>query len=196
MKTERLIIYYNTGASKRVPVRWSGRVIPEHLYFIVHTDYTPDSITIYASEHKLDSIKAVYTEALNYVGFRDTLRVECGLKKIEGVKMIPNRLAITFYTDVLTEASVDDIPIKGINMPEGKVLRTFPSRATVSFVTGVNNFRTLNKNDFEVVADYKEIMNRPSEKCNLYLRRTPTGISRATLSTTQADYLIEEEQTP
>ena len=32
MKTDGLTIYYNTGASKRVPVRWTGRVMPEQMY--------------------------------------------------------------------------------------------------------------------------------------------------------------------
>ena len=193
MKTDGLTIYYNTGAKKRVPVRWTGRVMPEQLYYISHVGYTPDSVTIYASERKLDSIKVIYTEALNYTGFRDTLNVTCRLQRTEGVKVVPNEIGITFFTDVLTEESIENIPVKGINMPEGKILRTFPSRVTVSFVTGVNNYRQINAADFTVVADYNEIMQHPSEKCNLYLRHTPEGISRATLLTTQADYLIEQD---
>jgi hypothetical protein len=196
MKTERLTFFYNTGASKRVPVRWSGRVIPDHMYFISHVGYSPDSVTIYASQHLLDSINVLYTEQLNYAGFRDTLSINCRLKKIEGVKTVPDRLDVTFYTDVLAEVVIEDVPVRGINMPEGKVLRTFPSKVKVSFVTGVNNFRNISKDDFTVVADYNEIKQHPSEKCNLYLRRTPPGISRATLVNTQADYLIEETSEP
>lgn len=193
IKTERLNIFYNTGASKRVPVRWSGRVIPEHLYFISHVGYSVDSVTVYAAERQLDSIKTVYTEPLNYAGFRDTLSISCRLQRSEGVKVVPDRINVTFYTDVLAEVSIDDVPVTGINMPEGKVLRTFPSRVKVTFVTGVNNYKSLKASDFTVVADYNEIMQRPAEKCNLYLKRTPSGISRATLQQTQVDYLIEEE---
>lgn len=192
MKTEGLRIYYNTGASKKVPVKWTGRVIPEHMYFIAHVGFKPDSITIYASKHMLDSIRTVYTEQLNYVGFRDTLNITCGLQKIEGVKMVPNRVNVVFFTDVLTEESVDNVPVTGINMPEGTVLRTFPSRVKVRFVTGVNNYRNISASDFTIIVDYNEIKAHPSEKCNLYLRHTPPGISRATLETTQADYLIEQ----
>ncbi len=196
IKGEGLHIFYNTGTSKRVPVRWSGHVTPEHMYFISHVEYSSDSVTIYASEHMLDSIKSVATEPLNYTGFRDTLSISCRLQKMKGVKIVPNRLNITFFTDVLTEESIEDIPVEGINMPEDKVLRTFPSRVTVSFVTGVNNYRNLKASDFRVVADYNEIMAHPSEKCNLHLQRTPSGISRATLLTTQADYLIEQVTQP
>lgn len=193
VKPERIDFYFNYGEKKLVPVRWSGRVIPEELYFISDVDYSSDSITIYAAPEKLDSINMVYTEQLNYVGFRDTLSISCQLAKMQGVKMVPERINLKFMTDVLTEESIDGIPIQGINMPAGKVLRTFPSKVRVHFVTGVSVFRALTPNDFYVVADYNELKNNPSPKCNIYLRRVPDGISRAKLDLKEVDYLIEEQ---
>ena len=49
-KPEKLEFFYNYGTNKKVPVRWSGRVIPEELYFISRVDYSPDSVTVYASD--------------------------------------------------------------------------------------------------------------------------------------------------
>ena len=192
IKPDRMKFYYNTGAWKRVPVRWRGRVIPEQLYFLSNVTYSPDSVTVYASEDKLDSIRMVYTEPLNYVGFHDTLKVDCQLRKMEGVKLEPDRVKVNFYTDVLTEESIDGIPVEGINLPPNKVLRTFPAKVSVRFVTGINVYRTLSAADFTVVADYDEIYNSKSDKCNLYLKNIPQGISRVSLVTKQVDYLIEE----
>lgn len=194
MKPEKLEFFYNYGDKKVVPVRWSGRVIPEELYFISRVAYSPDSITIYAAPEKLDSINVVYTEHLNYANFRDTLRANCELAKIRGVKMIPDRVHVTFCTDVLTEESIEGVPIRAINMPAGKSLRTFPSRVTVTFVTGVSVYRNLKPTDFIVVADYNEIKDHPQEKCHIYLRNVPRGISRARLETSMVDYLIEAEE--
>lgn len=193
MKPEKLEFYYNYGAKKVVPVRWSGRVIPEELFFISRVVYHPDSVTIFAARDKLDSITVAYTEPLNLVNFRDTLRANCELAKIKGVKMVPNHVRVTFCTDVLTEENIEGVPIKVINMPEGKVLRTFPSRVNVKFVTGVSLFRQLKPSDFTVVADYNEIMQHPQEKCHIYLKTAPRGISRARLETNMVDYLIESE---
>lgn len=193
IKPDRLEFFYNNGERKRVPVRWAGRVIPEQLYFISHVQYMPDSVDIYSSREKLDSIKVIYTEALNYAGFRDTLIVDCKLSHQKDVKVVPENIRIGFYTDVLTEESIDGVPIKAINMPEGKVLRTFPPKVKIRFITGVSLFRTLRPEDFIVIADYKEISQHPSEKCNIYLKTVPHGISRATLETKKVDYLIEEE---
>lgn len=193
VKPEKLEFFYNYGAKKMVPVRWSGRVIPEELYFISRVEYSPDSITIYAPEEKLDSINMVYTEQLNYANFRDTLVATCELNKIKGVKTVPDRVKVTFFTDVLTEERIEGIPIQGINMPEGLVLRTFPAKVAVSFVTGVSTFRNLKREDFTVIADYNEIKRNSSEKCRIYLKEVPAGISRTRLETTSVDYLVEKE---
>ena len=193
-KPDKLVFYYNFGDKKRVPVRWSGRVIPEQLFFISRVEYQPDSVTIYAPKEKLDSINMIYTEQLNYVNFRDTLQVTCRLMKQTGVKMVPEDISIRFFTDVLTEESMNGVPIQGINMPPGKVLRTFPAKVRVRFVTGANVFRNLRPEDFTVVADYNELASNPSEKCHIYLKDSPQGISRARLDITHVDYLIEEEE--
>ena len=192
-KPDKLEFFYNYGTNKKVPVRWSGRVIPEELYFISRVDYLPDSVTVYASDEKLDSINMVYTETLNYANFRDTLSITCHLAKLKGVKVVPDKVKINFFTDVLTEENIEGVPIQGINLPEGKVLRTFPAKVTVSFVTGVNVFRNLTPDDFTVVADYNEIKRHPSEKCRITLKNVPQGISRARLDVTLVDYLIENE---
>ena len=192
-KPDKLEFFYNYGTHKKVPVRWSGRVIPEELYFISRVDYSPDSVTVYASDEKLDSINIIYTETLNYANFRDTLTITCHLAKLKGVKVVPDRVKINFYTDVLTEENIEGVPIQGINLPEGKVLRTFPAKVTVSFVTGVSVFRNLRPEDFTIVADYNEIKRHPSEKCRITLKNVPPGISRARLDVTLVDYLIENE---
>lgn len=191
IKPDKLEFYYNYGSYKKVPIRWSGRVLPEQLFFIANTIYQPDSITVYAPKDKLDSINVVYTEPLNYINFRDTLDITCKLQKTVGVKTIPDKVNIKFVTDVLTEESIDGIPVQGINMPEGKTLRTFPAKVKVKFVTGANIFRRLKPTDFVVVADYNELKMNPTEKCRIYLRNVPDGITRAHLQQTQVDYIIE-----
>lgn len=194
VKSDRVEFFYNYGECKKVPVEWSGRVVPEELYFISEVHYSPDSVMVYSTRDKLDSIKMVHTEQLNYSNFRDTLNVTCRPKAMKGVKVVPSNLKIQFITDVLTEESINNIPIIGINMPEGKVLRTFPSKVSVNFVTGVRQFKKLSPRDFYVVVDYDEIKAHPTEKCNVYLRRYPNVVSRASLSLRQVDYLIENEE--
>lgn len=193
VKPDKVEFFYNYGQRKRVPVKWHGMVVPERLYFISKVEYQPDSVDVYASKAALDSLKAVYTEPLDYANFRDTLTVQCNLQRIKGIKTVPGMVGIRFFTDVLTEENMEDVPIVGVNLPEGKVLRTFPSKVTVNFVTGVKRYQSLRPSDFIVTVDYNEIAAHPSDKCNLHLIKVPSGISRASLSVKQVDYLIEEQ---
>lgn len=193
VKPERFEFSYNNGEYKRVPVRWAGRIIPDQLYFISQVNYTPDSIDVYASRQKLDSINVIYTEPLNYANFRDSLIIDCNLSHMTDVKVVPDHVHIAFYTDVLTEETMESVPIQCVNLPAGKILRTFPAKVKVHFVAGATRIRTLRPEDFTVVADYNEISQEHSDKCHIYLRSAPHGVSRATLETKQVDYLIEDE---
>jgi YbbR domain-containing protein len=192
VKPDKLVFYYNNGESKRVPVKWQGQVLPQQLYFIAETLMAPDSVTVYASKACLDSLNTVYTQELNYTDVNDTLTIETLLRPIAGAKMVPDRVTISFITDVLTEVRIDGISVEGINMPEGKVLRTFPSKVSVKFVTGMKNYQSLKAEDFRVVADYKAFSQSRSSKCKITLAGKPEGISNAKLETNQVDYLIEE----
>jgi hypothetical protein len=195
VKPEAHTFYYNNGESRKVPVKYVGKVEPDMLCYISGISYSPDSlVTIYAPPSKLDSINAVYTEPLNVVGFRDSIAVVTRLHPITGVKMVPSEVTLHFQTDMLTEGSVSDVPIVGINMPPGKVLRTFPAKLTVSFVTGLKNYQNITPADFLIVADYKELSRDSNNLCNVYLRKQPLDIRRVELQQEQVEFLIEEHE--
>ena len=193
LKTEKLVFYYNNGEKKKVPVRWRGHLKTDPHYFIAKTLIEPDSVTIFASREKLDSIHYVYTRELNYSDIHDTLIVTSELQRMQGVKIVPNKVKINIQTDVLTEETIDSIPVVGINMPKGKVLRTFPSRVSVKIVTGMKNYKAIMPSDILVVADYEQFKDETSDKCTLQVKKVPEGVSRATLNIKQVDYLIEEQ---
>lgn len=191
VKPEKLKFYYNYGESKKVPVKYTGKVAPQQLYYIASTKYSPDSVTIYATKSMLDTIRVAYTEELNYSDLHDTLKVLAGMQPIEGAKIVPEHVNISFITDVLTEVEIKDIPIEGINMPQGKKLRTFPAKVTVKCVTGMKNFQAIKAEDFQVVANYNEFSQSTSSKCGIWIRRVPQGVSNAKLNVKEVDYLIE-----
>ena len=192
VKPDRLDFYFNYGVSKQLPVRMAGYVVPGKSYYLARTRFWPDQITEYASKRVLDSLRFVKTVPLNIVNFGDTVIQTVALEKIKGVKMVPDRVRIGLYPDIMTEESID-VPVGSINMPEGKVLRTFPSRVKVNFIVGASMFRNITADQFQVVVDYNELMEHPSDKCNIYLKASPHSVRSAKLSISQVDYLIEQQ---
>lgn len=192
MTPDKFEYFFNYGLKKRVPIKLLGRIVPGQSYYVSKLFVSPDSVDIYASSEMLDSIKSVNTQPVNVTNLTDTLIKNVGLRKVKGVKYVPEEVKISICPDILTEEKCE-VPIVAVNMPEGKVLRTFPSRVTVTFTIGASMFRSIRPELFKVVADYNEVVDNPSEKCNIYLRSVPHGVRNARINVDQVDYLIEEQ---
>lgn len=191
VKPDRLDFHYNYGLSRQVSVKMSGHVVPGKSFYLARTRFWPEKVTVYGSKQALDSLRFVKTVPINITNFNDTVLRTVALETIKGVKIVPNTVRIGLYPDILTEENIE-VPITAINMPEGKVLRTFPQRVTVNFIVGASMFRSISPEQFAVVVDYNEIIDHPSDKCSIHLRETPQGVRNARLKMTQVDYLIEE----
>lgn len=192
IKPDKYEFFFNYGLKKRVPVKLNGKIRLGRSYYLAKVMFSPDSIDIYAGRDVLDSIKYVYTERLNITNLTDTVIRQVPLLKTRGVKSVPDNVKISLFPDILTEEKVE-VPIVAVNMPEGKILRTFPSRVTVTFTVGASMFRTIQPDKFKVIVDYNELIDSPSEKCNVYLRYIPHGVRNAKMDVNQVDYLIEEQ---
>ena len=192
IKPHSLSFFFNYGQSKRVPIRLSGNVNPGKSYYISRIKFWPSTVTIYANKALLDSVKYVYTDALYLNNVEDTVMRRVPLRPINGVKMVPSVVKIGLYVDILTEESVE-VPIVAVNMPEGKVLRTFPSKVNVKFTVGSSLFRNVKPEQFMVVVDYNDILAHPSDKCILRLRQHSRDVTMARLEMKQVDYLIEQQ---
>lgn len=192
VKPDRLDFHYNYGLSRQVSVKMSGHVVPGKSFYLARTRFWPEKVTVYGSKQALDSLRFVKTVPINITNFNDTVLRTVALETINGVKIVPNTVRIGLYPDILTEENIE-VPITAINMPEGKVLRTFPQRVTVNFIVGASMFRSISPEQFAVVVDYNEIIDHPSDKCSIHLRETPQGVRNARLKMTHVDYLIEEQ---
>lgn len=192
VKSHALSFFFNYGQSKRVPIRLYGDVNPGKSYYISRIKFWPSTVTIYANKSVLDSVKYVYTDAIYLDNVEDTVIRKIPLRPINGVKIVPSVVKIGLYVDILTEESIE-VPIVAINMPEGKVLRTFPSKVNVKFTVGSSMFRYVKPEQFMVVVDYNDILAHPSDKCVLKLQRYSRDVTMARLDMKQVDYLIEQQ---
>ena len=192
VKPEKLDFYFTYGASKKVPIRFRGKISTSKSYYLAHTEFSPMMVTAYANKKVLDELKYVEIEPFNYRNLQDTIRRNVRLQKIRGVKLVPSTVRLSVYPDVLTEESIE-VPVSAVNMPAGMVLRTFPSRVTVRFTIGASQFRMIRPEQFNVVVDYQTLAENPSDKCTLQLRSVPSSVSKAKLELDMVDYLLEQQ---
>ena len=192
VKPEKLDFYFTYGASKKVPIRFRGKISTSKSYYLAHTEFSPMMVTAYANKKVLDELKYVEIEPFNYRNLQDTIHQNVRLQKIRGVKLVPSTVRLSVYPDVLTEESIE-VPVSAVNMPAGMVLRTFPSRVTVRFTIGASQFRMIRPEQFNVVVDYQTLAENPSDKCTLQLSSVPSSVSKAKLELDKVDYLLEQQ---
>lgn len=192
LKCDKPDFTFNFGQNKKVRVVLTGKIVPAKNYYLAHVQIVPEFVSVYAHKQELDAIKGVLTEALNISNINDTVTREIDLCAIAGAKIVPSKVKVTLYPDVLTEGSAD-VPIVAINKPKNLIIRTFPQTVKVRYTVGSMVYRLVRPSDFQVHVDYLEIADHPSDKCNLHLVSSSRFVREASLETPQVDYLIEQQ---
>ncbi len=189
---DTLEYYFSTGKSKKVPVRLIGKLTPARQYYISDTLFSPDSVLVYAPPFILDTLTAAYTQRLNLTGMTDTLIHHISLSKVKGAKFVPDQLKMVLPIDLYTEKTVE-VPVRGINFPADKVLRTFPSKVQLTFQVGVSRFKSINADDFVLNVSYEELLHLGGkDKYAVKIKSVPRGASHVRIYPPAVDFLIEQ----
>ena len=193
MKPDKLDIYYSYGESKMVPVSIYGTVTAENNYFLIEKKVVPDSVKLVATASRLAKIDSVQTRYVSIKGVTEQVTDTVALQKISGVVISPRKVVVVASADIRYEDSVN-VRIVPINVPEGKIVRTFPSKITVSYVTGVKFRNSIKASDFLVVVDYNDVREGEGQlTLPLYLKKTSAkNVKKVRLSLKDVDYTIEE----
>ena len=192
IKPDTLELIYTRAKAKKVPVRLRGEVKAERQFYISDIVYSPDSVMVYAPNEILDTITAAYTENLYLEQVADTTYRRVNLKSVTGARFMPSYNDVTFYVDIYSEKSVE-VPVMGINFPNDKTLRTFPSKVQVTFQVGLSQFKHVTEEDFKVVVDYNTLEGNGNEKCRLHLFESPANVTHVRISPKEIDYIIEQK---
>ncbi|MBO4851580.1 MAG: YbbR-like domain-containing protein [Prevotella sp.] len=192
IKPERLELYFNYGDNKVVPVALDADIKAADKYFITLKRLEPDTVKIYASKDilaSIDSAKTRYTRITNISG-ETTYHV--ALKKINGVKYEPAQVTLHVNADLQRDVTLD-VPVEMVNVPDSVLLRVFPSKVRVSFVTGTSLVDNISAEDFRVEVDYNDVEQNTDQKTlPLKLVTSPSMAKRPKMETTKVDYLIEK----
>lgn len=181
---------YSYGENKRVPVRFNGRVGEENGYMISGFKSLPDSVTVYAMRETLDTITAAFVNGVYDRSNSDTVSWVAALQTVRGAKFVPANVQFSLYYDRQVEKTAI-VPVRWINFPATKVLRTFPSRVLVRFRVGMNSYRNVTADNFVIVVNYEEVLARKDNRIRLYLRSLPAGVTHAQIEPSEVEFVVE-----
>ena len=82
----------------------------------------------------------------------------------------------------------------GAGFLAGKQLKTFPSKANITFQIGMHQFKDINADDFTVSISYNDLQtNTPNDHCELKVTKAPSSASHIRISPASVEYLIEQD---
>ena len=194
IEPDTLEFFYTRGTSRKIPVVHRGQVTLDELHYLVGVTCEPDSVTIWADRRTLDTLRAVYTTTCNFEDISEDAMQHAQLSALRGVKMVPNEVDVTALVDMYTEKTITGVPIQSINFPAGVVLRTFPSRADVTFRVGTKDFNRYSSENFVLAATYEELLGMSDSVYPLHLRSIPEGVSQVRIRPATVQFLIERTE--
>lgn len=183
--------FYNFGLHARFPVVLRASLEAEKLYGVSSVSLKPDSVTVFASREVLDTMTAVYTKHVVAENINKKTAYHLQFENIKGTKVTPGYTTLTVNVDKITEKTVE-VPVRFVNFPASKVLRTFPSSVKVSFQVGLNMYKQITAADFPIVVSYDDVQNSNSEKLHLYFKSVPAGVSYVRIIPEYVDFLVED----
>lgn len=191
IKPDTLDIIYTHGKAKKIPVQLTGHYTAGQQYYISKIQYRPDSVTVFAPERMLDTIRRAYTEPIELKNMTDTTHTRTALRRIKGAKFVPNFVDVRFLVDIYTEKTVE-VPIIGTGFPANKSLKTFPSKVKVTFQVGLSRFKNITADMFSIEIPYKELQEYKTDKYTVELKNMPKDISHIRISPQEIDFIIEQ----
>ena len=190
-RPDTIEFFYNYGQSRTVPVVFQGCAEADSAYNIISRDIYPRQVVVYASKRILDTITAAYIKPVALYDLADTTVVNVEFQKVNGIKYVPNSARLTVIADRMVEKTVD-VPVRGVNFPAGKSLRTFPAKVAVNFQVGTSFYNKVDAESFVIVVNYEDLVNDNDNKVVLHLKSTPYGVQRPRINPSEVEYIIED----
>lgn len=173
--TDTLFFTFPAENHKRVPVNVTGNFSYRSQYMASGPlRLVPDTVTVYGEQARLDLVDHVSTVPLLLDDVHETQQGNVRLRRSKGVRMsedlVSYELPVSRYVELRS-----DLPVTAKNVPAGRHLLIFPSRATVilrcTFPVGRDPFES-----FEVNIDYNDFASSLSGRCVARARELPPQV--------------------
>lgn len=156
-----LNISYQQREVKKVPIRSNVELDFAVGYSALDdVEFQPDSIMVSGPKGILDTLSEVQTKVLRLENINNDISgtVNLDTAKLERLTFYQTKIDYTLRTDKFTEGKVQ-VSIDLVNVPEGMNVVIFPKEVTVIYQVSLKKFNSVKKEDFKVMADFKNAVN-------------------------------------
>ncbi len=192
-RPDRIVVSFSPKKEKEVPVVIAGNISIKSGYILEDSIHrNPDKVTLFGSREMLDSIQTIRTELLDLSGLQGDFQKNVSLVFPPGVASTVKSITISGQIEEYTEKNFT-IPVTCVNIPEGYVLRFFPSTVELSCPVALSRYVSLTTDSFEVDIDYHDLPGNPGAFVPVRLSKKPSWIGNCRISPESLEFLIEKK---
>jgi len=173
--SDTLMFSFPLENHRKVPVQpvYSMSFKPQHVN-VAELKVKPDSVTVYGEPFHIDNIDRVFTEPLNLENLSSSVHGEARLDKIKGVRI--SDASVQYSMEVVRYVEIRaSLPVGTRNVPKGRLLTVYPSRADVAFTCAF----PVVSNPLEtavICVDYNDFASSLDGQCLPYAENLPQGV--------------------
>jgi len=191
IEPDSLIFNMDEVISKKVPVRKNFEVGFKKQFMLKDNILIfPDSIKVKGVKSLLDTITGIYTLIKKFTELDGNHSFDIGLIEIPGTEFSSKSVNLNIDVEEFTEQQYE-LPIELVNVPEKLRIKLYPTIAKISFNIGFSRFHSIYKEQFRVIADYKEAGDYQNSRLRLKVVKSPEHVSAIRIYPKTVDYIIE-----
>ena len=157
---------------------------------------SPATIKIRGPKKQIDTIEHLRTAYVDVLHIDKDFEVETMVLKpreLNKTTFTPNKVKITAKVYRFSEKEFA-VPVTMVNVPTGTKVRMFPDAVTILCQGKIEDLKELRANDFTVTADYLNLKGSNQSKLPIAITVSPEGISNASLSTEEIEFILRVEE--
>lgn len=176
--------------TKKIPVNNNLNISCKSMYMLAgKPQITPDSIEITGLSEIISKIEFIDIQENNFKDIDASIDKKFLIKKNPKLKYDTEKIRIQIPVERYTEKEMP-IQIKIVNLPDSLNIMIFPETVKVTFKIPLSEYENIKKENFSIVADYKEIENGMKDKLTLISNKYPQNIDFLRLNPKKIDYII------
>lgn len=148
-----------------------------------------DSVLIYTSDENPNNIDYVETVPIIEHELKDSLSVTAEIKKLSGVRIIPDKVIITIPVEPLISKK-QNIIVDAINVPTSTSLITFPSSIEIDYLIPMSLYNSEN-DGIKVFVDFSSIQ-KGEKKLPIIISNIPETFHNVSIKPDSVEYIIEQ----
>ncbi|UII75600.1 hypothetical protein LV716_15240 [Flagellimonas sp. HMM57] len=156
---------------------------------------TPNMVLVKGPKNEIDTLQAIYTSKIEITELSSDFSKDVLL-------VFPKRLSNSIFSINRTNVSgkvvkfsekVFEVPILVINLPEGYEVNTFPNAVNVLCKATIERLNELSIQDFQAIADYKQINGASDNTLFLKITKKPSNVYDVKLLENKVNFILEEK---